>query len=70
MGFRYAPMAAGSSARAARDARQRGFHSLLFAARCLSNLFTLSGKRYAVTADLHQRGHRLQRPVSLRREAS
>ena len=41
-GHRYAPMAAGSSARAAReqDPGQRGCDSLLFAARCLSSLFT------------------------------
>jgi len=34
------------------DAGQRGFNSLLFAASCLSNLFTLSGKRYAIRGDL------------------
>jgi hypothetical protein len=39
------------------DARQRGFNSLLFAASCLSNLFTLSGKRYTVRKDQSRGDH-------------
>ena len=50
VGHRYAPMGAGSSARAAREPvwDKRGFNSFLFVASFLPNQFALSGERYAV----------------------
>lgn len=52
VGHRYAPRSAGSSAHAAREPMRDSAALLLqAAASCLSNLFTLAGKRYAVRDD-------------------